>query len=446
MATADRNNKKEWYSVRIDTLRLTVGALLLALVTLSVLIGFSFWSRYRVEQKASEMVANSRSLVAQLRSMQDLDRHKGSYEKGAELLREAEVALEKLDYRTAGDVGEQSFQMLSNVLEQILNNGEQGIAWFVNVEGEVQYRRGESGSFVNAHARDFLFEGDYVRSAAGASAEIYFHWDETRFRLSPNTFFKVSGGRRANSDTLGFMEYGYVDLDTSQGGSGVATRFSEIRVAENSAASVEIDRQGNQSKVRVSSGAVQVRSTKSGEVRELTDQQQVVQDQDRLGRVVDLPQAPRLLSPADSFNIDIDTTRKVQLRWDDVGDAARYALQVSRSRLFGEAIIDNSRRVGTSATLGLREEGTYLWRVAAIGRSGAPGPWSEPRKFRVESWRGLALERDEEAPPSRSRRDDERPHRDSSWNLRDRSEGRDRRSRSAGFGRWVVFHLGRHRR
>lgn len=397
--TTQEKSSRDWYSVSLDTLRISVGTVLTLLVTASLFIGFTFWNEYRIEQKASEMVANARSLVGQLRVMKDLERHQGSYERGSELLSQAEQALVQEDFREAAKIGEESFQMLSDVLDQILNNGEQGIAWFVNVEGEVQYRRGESGPFVKAHSRDFLFEGDYVRSASSASAEIYFHWDETRFTIRPNTFFKVSGGRRANSDTLGFMEYGYVDLDTSQASSGVETRYSQVRISENSNASVEIDRKSKQSRIRVSEGGARVTSRETGEVAELNDRQQVIQKGSELGRVVDIPDAPRLLTPDDNHNVDIDSTKKVQLRWQEVPDATRYALQISRSRLFGSTIIDTSRRVGNSATLGLRDEGSYVWRVAAISNTGVRGAWSEPRKFRVESWRGLAIERDEIAPP-----------------------------------------------
>ena len=62
---------------------------------------------------------------------------------------------------------------------------------------------------------------------------------------------------------------------------------------------------------------------------------------------------------------------------------ARYALQVSRNHLFVDNVIDAENRAKTRATLGVRGEGTFQWRVAAFGADGLQGPWSEPRKFRV---------------------------------------------------------------
>ena len=73
----------------------------------------------------------------------------------------------------------------------------------------------------------------------------------------------------------------------------------------------------------------------------------------------------------------------MRLAWEPVPGAARYAFQVSRNRLFVDNVIDVANRTRTAATLGLRGEGTFLWRVAAFGADGAQGPWSEPRRFRV---------------------------------------------------------------
>jgi hypothetical protein len=68
-----------------------------------------------------------------------------------------------------------------------------------------------------------------------------------------------------------------------------------------------------------------------------------------------------------------------------VPGAAHYALQVSRNHLFVDNVIDAENRTKTRATLGLRGEGSFQWRVAAFGADGLQGPWSEPRKFRVAS-------------------------------------------------------------
>ena len=71
------------------------------------------------------------------------------------------------------------------------------------------------------------------------------------------------------------------------------------------------------------------------------------------------------------------------LTWQEVPGAERYALQVSRSQHFVDNVIDVEDRDNLKATVGLRGEGSFTWRVAAFGSEGVMGPWSAPRGFRV---------------------------------------------------------------
>jgi hypothetical protein len=89
--------------------------------------------------------------------------------------------------------------------------------------------------------------------------------------------------------------------------------------------------------------------------------------------------------------------RQVVLAWNPVPGAGRYALQVSRNHLFVDNVIDVGNRTRTRATLGLRGEGTFQWRVAAF-KDGVQGPWSRARKFRVASFRSGLGEKDKTPP------------------------------------------------
>ena len=97
--------------------------------------------------------------------------------------------------------------------------------------------------------------------------------------------------------------------------------------------------------------------------------------------------------------MSLDGRRELELSWEPMAGAARYALQVSRNRLFVDNVIDVDSRVKASARLGLRGEGIFEWRVAAVSRQGLQGPWSAPRSFRVFSVRRSASEGDTTAPP-----------------------------------------------
>ena len=71
------------------------------------------------------------------------------------------------------------------------------------------------------------------------------------------------------------------------------------------------------------------------------------------------------------------------LRWENLDGVARYALQICRDPHFIDNVIDVENRTGNSATVGMLEGGSFLWRVAAFNRQGFKGPWSEPRAFEV---------------------------------------------------------------
>lgn len=388
---------RDWYSVEIDTLRLGFGVAIAAALIVGGYFGFQSWQAYQVEQNAFEVVASSRSLIKQLADEEGLEQHRAEYRRAEDQLTQAEAALEVENFHAAGEFGGLSYNILSTILDQIRHRGQPGIAWFISVEGDVRYSRGGTGEFVRAHARDTLYEGDYIQSKKGSSAEIYFHFEDTRFTISPDTFFQLrrQGGRGGQPQSLGVLDKGWVELGTSRSSSGVSTRHSQVTVQEDSRASVSSS--NDVSNVRVNRGKALIR-TSGGETRELAERQQVQQSGEVLGKTEELPAQPDLLTPMDNESINIDTTREIVLGWNEVDGATRYALQISRSRLFGETIEDVQDRTNTEATLGLREEGAYFWRVAAFDRAGRQGDWSAPRTFKVASWRGLDLDQDVDPP------------------------------------------------
>jgi hypothetical protein len=193
------------------------------------------------------------------------------------------------------------------------------------------------------------------------------------------------------------MEYGWVDLNTARRGSRVETPTAAAQVAQESEAAVAYDRGSGSGRYAAFRGGLEVAAGDTS--RQVGELEQVVQSGGQLSEPRRLLGSPTTLEPTENAEVNLDQVEQIVLSWSPVAGAARYALQVSRNRLFVDNVIDVDGRTTTRATLGLRGEGTFLWRVASYTRDGLQGPWSAPRQFRVASQRGAGDVGDKTPPP-----------------------------------------------
>jgi hypothetical protein len=98
-----------------------------------------------------------------------------------------------------------------------------------------------------------------------------------------------------------------------------------------------------------------------------------------------VPETPDLVLPTDNRAYDLKASDEIDLKWTPVTRAARYRIQISRSRLFvpDATDVDLDDRSGTAARVRVNRVGSYFWRVAAIDASGRPSDWSAVRRFRM---------------------------------------------------------------
>jgi len=387
-----------WYTVSVDTLRGGAILVLLAVVGFFGYIGYQRWMAGELEREAGSLLEEVSELLARAEATrpsgafgEELDAARRAYEGAV-----ADVQAER--YGEAVSKGRRSRALLLALLESGPTGS--GEAQFIAVSGGVEYRRGERGEWEEARSRVVLQSGDYVKTAANGSAEIVF-LDGTLYTVRPNTLFLVTrkqGTLFGTSEQAIRMEYGWVDLNTAQRGGRVETPRAEARVARESEAAVTFDQKTSSGTFIAYRGAIDV-ETADGETKRVEALQQLSQRGDQLSPVRQLPEEPLILRPTDNLELTLDTADKVVLAWDPVADAARYALQVSRNRLFVDNLIDVDARAKTSATLGLKGEGTFEWRVAARNREGLQGPWSTPRTFRVLASRAPGEAGDVTPPP-----------------------------------------------
>ena len=173
-----------------------------------------------------------------------------------------------------------------------------------------------------------------------------------------------------------------MNLSTSGAGSRVTTPQAEARVEQRSEAVVAYDEKTSEGRFAAYRGEMRVAAA-DGATRKVGELEQVRQRGSELSAAKKLPEAPLIIAPEDNVEVALERSERLALRWRKVSGAASYALQVSHNRLFVENIIDVERRTKTSAMLGLKREGSFVWRVAALDRGGERGPWSPAYRFRV---------------------------------------------------------------
>jgi hypothetical protein len=96
-------------------------------------------------------------------------------------------------------------------------------------------------------------------------------------------------------------------------------------------------------------------------------------------------ETPELQVPPDNRVYDLKSADAIDLKWSPVTKAARYRIQISRSRLFvpDATDVDLDDRTATSARVKVSREGSYFWRVAAIDGLGKASGWSPSRHFKM---------------------------------------------------------------
>ncbi|HEV8582299.1 MAG TPA: FecR domain-containing protein [Thermoanaerobaculia bacterium] len=389
--------RRDWYSVSVETVKGASLLLLSVAIVALVFFGYKTWERQSLQRDAAAVIDEASGLLQRLRGEKRAVSFASEFTAARLSLQEAQTRFAKQEFRGALESGERSRNVLLSILDALALRGDAGQARFISIEGEVEYRRGDGGEWQEARSRVQLQPGDYVRTSEGGSAEIMF-LDGSLYTVRPNTQFIVSAGSTGRAEQSIEMEYGWVNLSTSQKPSNVRTPGAVARVREESEAFVAVDKATNQGRFGAYRGSVEL-SSKGGLTRQIGALEEVVQTGDLLAEAKPMPSRPEPLEPGDNQSLDLEQTRRLVLSWSPVGGATRYALQVSRNHLFVDNIIDVENRSRARATLGLRGEGTFQWRVAAFGPDGVKGPWSLPWRFRVTSTRTAGGERKDTTPP-----------------------------------------------
>ena len=362
--------RRDWYSISVDTLRGWAVLLCVAALLGAGYLAFMAWQRHSFESQSWRLIGEDQALILRLQNEEKLGDYRGDYDLGVQSFQQATAEYRRSEFSQALSSARRSHNVLQSLLDALISPGSGGQARFIAIQGEVEYRRGEGGSWEEARSRVPLRAGDYVRTSGSGSADIMFT-DGTLYTVRANTQFIVAhggGGDAGGGGGVGGgggsggggqaiqMEYGWVDLNTASRGSEVKTPGAVARVKEDSEAFVAIDKESSRGRFGAVRGGMEL-ATRGGLTRQVNELQQVVQTGDLLSRPERLPRRPEPLAPAENLEVDLDSVQTLVLSWSPVPNTARYALQVSRNHLFVDNLVSVENRTRTRATLGLRGEG-----------------------------------------------------------------------------------------
>jgi hypothetical protein len=375
----------DWFVIPVR--KITTWGVVIALVAAGSILGYRAYVRAKptAEDRARAEIETATGLLAKATNTAGTVRPGSNVARARGLLEDARGAIGDRHFDEAFRLAVESESYSRRVLGG-WGADENGDASFIFVEGEVALQRAGRSNFETARQRQPLFDGDFIRTGRNGSAEVMFS-DGTLFTIRPGSLFEVR--RPSASDVSGSevkMVSGAVNVYTATSPSTIATDDATADVERNSRVSLDVAA-GEKTEVTTYRGKATV-STGLGTVV-LEDRQRVVAAA-RTGVLsprIELPDAPRPEAPDDNRTFDPTSGGEVELKWSRVPEAARYRIQISRSRLFvpdaNEVDLDN--RTGLSAQIKVSREGSYYWRLAAIDRAGYSSDWSAVRRFRMVS-------------------------------------------------------------
>jgi hypothetical protein len=373
----------DWFVIPIRTIR-TWGILLVFLAA-AAFLAYTIQSRVRrspLEKAKNEIVA-ARQLVQRASPAGGKVRPGSLVAQARDFLRGAEDSFARSNYDAAYRLAVES-QSYSRRASSGTAAEEPGDASLIFAEGDVSIQSSGRAAFGPAHQRQSLFDGDFIKTGRTGSAEIMFT-DGTLYTIRPGSLFEVR--RPASPESGGSqikMVSGTVNVYTAASSSTISTDAATAAIDRESRVAVDVEK-GEKTDVTTYRGKATVSTGKETVVLAEREKISAGARTRQISAKVSIPESPDLVLPPDNRMYDSKTTDEIDLKWSPVTRAARYRIQISRSRLFvpDATDVDLDDRTGTATRVKVSREGSYFWRVAAIDGSGHPSDWSAIRRFKV---------------------------------------------------------------
>lgn len=372
----------DWFIIPIRTL-LRWGIILVLLAAAALLL-YTIQSRRSPEERAKKEIASAAELVHRAGTAGGGTVRPGSHlAQARDFLQGAEDSYTRKNYDAAFRLAVESQSYSRRSLGGTAKD-EPGDASLISIEGDVSIQTAGRSAFGRALQRQSLFDGDFIKTGRTGSAEIMFS-DGTLYTIRPGSLFEV---RRPASPEAGGSEIkmvsGTVNIYTAASISTVSTDAATASIDRESRVSVDVEK-GEKTEITTYRGKATVSNGKETVV--LADREKITAGARvrQISAKVIIPESPDLVLPTDNRVYDLKASDEIDLKWTPVTKAARYRIQISRSRLFvpDATDVDLDNRTGTAARVRVNREGSYFWRVASIDASDRPSDWSAVRRFRM---------------------------------------------------------------
>ena len=154
-----------------------------------------------MERNAAVLISEVQALLQRLQKEERASGFKSELTAASQGLQDAQIAFSRPTSKALSKMPGAARTSCCPSVDDLSLPASVGQAQFISIQGEVEFRRGDSGEWEEGRSRVALHPGDYVRTAEKGSAEIMFR-DGTLYTVRPNTLFMVSAGQ-SSSDAAG---------------------------------------------------------------------------------------------------------------------------------------------------------------------------------------------------------------------------------------------------
>jgi len=353
----------------------------------------AFFAKEDLSKVALKEISKAESLINKIRKWQL--KRKELVEEPLNLLAQSREAYSQRRFEESIAYARESQNLFSQALKELeAEESSEQQAYFTSIEGDVKMRPQGEVEWLPSKIRMTLKPGDIVKTGISSSAQIMF-FDGTTYVIEADSLIVIqesfedplSKERRVSVK----LDSGRADLSTQRknvptSSSAITSSTTRAVLAETSRAAMSFEPHRKETVLEVYNGSAEVTAGKNkltvGSLEKVT-----IDANYQLSPKGKLLPFPQLIVPVyDRQFIDKNPEEvKITFTWEGVPGAVEYILQISRSSLFANPYLSRSHLEKNSVRLDSFAEGTYYWRVAAVGPAEDRSSFSNYYKFRMRS-------------------------------------------------------------